>query len=299
MRYWPQHNPQYGLVFFLLLFDHRITYRTFLSRFGITDNRPHSCGTIYAAVNNLHRSHRYLADSTAILTTIPGPFEPRLEQQNHILEPIKDGLKKLYAGKTNFVSVLTVDDKKKNTGMLMNVYGRRLPAQVHVIASMQASDIPASRKFSGSAGHSHKTHPCNVCYLTTADINTPAGYDIPSIVSPLVLLQRPDVDSNVDFKLRDDFIQLKHAFQSYHASTKKARTEILDKYGARFTEMNWLPGWLPVKSSPLDYMHNLYGQICAPPLILLRHFPVRNCQGFLDRGYRCWLLVRQGSMARI
>lgn len=59
----------------------------------------------------------------------------------------------------------------------MNMYGRVLPAVVHVAVQLNTSDVPACRKLNGAAGHAHKVHPCNFCLLAKADINTLDGYD--------------------------------------------------------------------------------------------------------------------------
>ncbi|KAJ7120571.1 hypothetical protein C8R43DRAFT_1136739 [Mycena crocata] len=150
--------------------------------FGITDNRPHSCGAIYAVFNDIYRAVRYTSDNAPILTTIPGPFEPSLEQLNHIVMPIKDGLMKLYGGEFQAVGI-----------------------------------------------HLHEN----------------AGLG-PSL-------------TGADFKLRDDWEQLAHAFRSYRAKSETARTKILDETGSRHSEMNWIPGWGPIKCAPLDFMHNFYG----------------------------------------
>ncbi|RDB19230.1 hypothetical protein Hypma_013499 [Hypsizygus marmoreus] len=191
--------------------------------FGITDKRPHSAGAIYACFNNLHRSVRFLPHNVYLAMTIPGPTEPSLEQLNHILAPLQEGLKQLYAG------------------VMMQMYGRRLPAQVYTMATMETSDIPASRKFTGAAAHSHKAHTCNYCFISHEELNLPSGYDIER------------------FQMRDDFEQLKHAFECGNARTKKDRQKIFDDHGSRHSEMNWLPGWLPITSAPVDFMHNIYG----------------------------------------
>lgn len=73
-------------------------------------------------------------------------------------------------------------------GRLFKVYGHEKLVMTHGIASLQACDIPASRKFSGAAGHSHKTHPCNVCFIVHDDINLEAGYDVSGSESPSLLI---------------------------------------------------------------------------------------------------------------
>ncbi|KAH9913001.1 uncharacterized protein BXZ73DRAFT_93026 [Epithele typhae] len=52
---------------------------------------------------------------------------------------------------------------------------------------------------------------------------------------------------------------LRYSFLSKDASTKKARKQILDESGKRFSAMDELVGWSPVSSSAVDFMHNFYG----------------------------------------
>lgn len=59
----------------------------------------------------------------------------------------------------------------------MHMYGRVLPPVVHVAVQLNTSDVPATRKLTGAAGHSHKMHPCNFCLITLAEINMMDGYD--------------------------------------------------------------------------------------------------------------------------
>ncbi|KAF8987453.1 hypothetical protein BDQ17DRAFT_1393527 [Cyathus striatus] len=189
--------------------------------FGITDNRPHSTGALYGCFNNLHRSVHYLPRNIYLAMTIPSPKEPSLDQMNYLLTPLVKDLK----------------------CMIMRMYEKVLPPQVNIMGSMQVSDLPASRKFSGAASHSHKQHPCSFCHITHDDINLPAGYDIPN------------------FELRDDFEQLKYTFKWQQARSICAQKKIFNDYGSCHSEMNYLPGWLPISSSPLDFMHNYYDVI--------------------------------------
>ncbi|TFK48361.1 hypothetical protein OE88DRAFT_1684365 [Heliocybe sulcata] len=202
--------------------------------FGITENRPHSAGGVYIVFNNLSRSIRFLECNVHLVTTIPGPKEPSLEQLNHTMEPLKDEIKLLYAGKCDTYPHV-------NLCLVMDMYGHRIPPQVHCTCGMKCSDIPASRKGTGAAGHSHKTHPCNVCHVSLDEINLPSGYDIDN------------------FMLRNDFVQLRHAERSRTAKTKKERTAILDEHGSRYSCLNDIPGWRPIQNAPLDPMHNIYG----------------------------------------
>lgn len=59
--------------------------------------------------------------------------------------------------------------------------------------------------------------------------------------------------------MRDDWEQLGHAARSQTAITKVAKRNILDAHGVRHSILNDLPGWLPSRRSPIDFMHNFYG----------------------------------------
>ncbi|TFK78213.1 hypothetical protein K466DRAFT_507641, partial [Polyporus arcularius HHB13444] len=194
-----------------------------LDWFGVTENRPHSVGAIYISFNNLDRSVRYLQRNVHLITVIPGPTEPSLEQLNHILEPIVVEMKTLYAG----VSV--------------TVKGLRLPQELHAGLECHTSDVPASSKLKGTASHSHKTHLCGCCYITQEELDTLAAYDIHN------------------FKLRDDWEMLSASFKAKECTSKAARKRVLDSTGKRYSIFDELPGWLPVKSSAYDFMHNFYG----------------------------------------
>lgn len=228
------------------------------NRCGITDNRPHSCGAVYVAFNDLHRSVRYLPHNVLLVMTIPGPHEPSLEQLNYILAPLIRDLKILYKGNL-FLRYIFIPELTTSSGRLFKVYGHTNPIMTHGVATLQACDIPASRKFSGAAGHSHKTHPCNVCFIVHDDINSDAGYNVSGNILRFLFSNFESADDDLlGFKLRDDYVQLKHAFKSQKAKTKKKRGEILDEFGSRHTQINLIPGWLPIRSSPHDFMHNYY-----------------------------------------
>ncbi|KIY48977.1 hypothetical protein FISHEDRAFT_42291 [Fistulina hepatica ATCC 64428] len=196
-----------------------------LDWFGITDSRPHSTGAFYNSFDRLNRAVRYLPHNVHLATVIPGPHEPSLEQLNNVLMPWVQGMRRLYAG------------------LMMQVYEHRLPQRVYAVAACSSCDLPASRKFFGKAGVMHDTQMCDICHVSKADLNRASGYDIEHFV------------------LRDDFEQLKHAFKSQNARTKKDCRAILDAHGMRYSAVNILPGWLPISSSVIDFMHNFYGQV--------------------------------------
>lgn len=91
---------------------------------------------------------------------IPGPHEPSLEELNWVLLDMVAEIAELYEG------------------IKMRVYGSNLLKDVNVFPLFQTSDIPASRKIAGAAGHAHKIHPCNFCFISIDELNLPSGYDI-------------------------------------------------------------------------------------------------------------------------
>ncbi|KAH9935806.1 hypothetical protein B0H21DRAFT_878742 [Amylocystis lapponica] len=227
----------------LLECDLGLSFTLNVDWFGITENRPHSCGGVYITCNNLHRSVRYLQQNIILVTTVPGPKEPSLEQLNYVFAPLVRDMKILGTGTIYLSASLSVS--QVSSGVVMLAYSRAIPPRVHAGFELHVSDIQASRKVTGSAAHSHKAHPCNICLIEHDGINLPAGYDI------------------ANFVLRDDWKQLKAGFKSKNATSAKTRKEVLDATGSRHTELNEIPGWLPVNGSALDYMHNFFGMVEA------------------------------------
>lgn len=65
----------------------------------------------------------------------------------------------------------------------------------------------------------------------------------------------------LDFRLRNDEEQLRHANDSNVARTEVARKAILDEHGVRYSVMNEVPGCMPIRRAPIDFMHNFYGYL--------------------------------------
>ncbi|KAG1718620.1 hypothetical protein EDB19DRAFT_1899167 [Suillus lakei] len=129
------------------------------SMMGILENRPHSSGPIYYAINDLPRDQQFLQVNVICAAIMPGPKEPNIVQINHCLEPSTHELMEL-----------------KN-GVKMDVYGEEELADVFTDNEALACDMPASHKCNGTAGHSHNFHPCAFCDIDIIKINTPEGYN--------------------------------------------------------------------------------------------------------------------------
>lgn len=102
------------------------------------------------------------------------------------------------------------------------------------------SDMPATKKLIGAAGHAHNAHPCNICDMDLAGINDPRGYE-PENLQP----KAPPSDL------------LRSIFESRETSDK-ARDGSYVKYGFRFGELLRCTGMDPALSSPVDPLHNSF-----------------------------------------
>ena len=111
--------------------------------------------------------------------------EPSKEDLNNCIDPLKDELKQLYSGEyihsNHPISLIT-----SFKGLIMKVYERRLPQRVHAATLFDASDVPASRKLQGAAGHSHRKHPVvSATLLSTKSI--PKKAMMPQVVKLLFI----------------------------------------------------------------------------------------------------------------
>ncbi|KAJ3002591.1 hypothetical protein NUW54_g5766 [Trametes sanguinea] len=178
----------------------------------------YSVGAIYLTVCNNPRSKRFLREETFLLATIPGPDEPSLEQLNHILQIFIPDLLELYEG------------------VEMGVFGQKDPQPVNCFLYANASDLPAARKASGLRGHTSKWFMCPVCKQPLHSLTDPRCFD-------------PD-----HLEYRDENRFLKYAYRARNADPI-TRDEIAEERGVRWSALNLLPDWLPVMSTPTEFMH--------------------------------------------
>ncbi|KAG2050544.1 hypothetical protein BDR06DRAFT_998615 [Suillus hirtellus] len=187
---------------------------------GILENRPHSSGPIYYAINNLPQDQQFLQVNVICAAIMLGPKEPNIVQINHCLEPSTHELMEL-----------------KN-GVKMDVYGEEGLVDVFADNEALACNMPASHKCNGTAGHSHDFHPCAFCDIDIVKINTPEGY-------------------NNSWTAKDDHHMLRQSFYSKDATPTRQEV-ILQDHRVRFSILNVIPGWLPLRKSALDFMHCIF-----------------------------------------
>ncbi|KAG1900836.1 uncharacterized protein F5891DRAFT_1225460 [Suillus fuscotomentosus] len=129
---------------------------------GILENRPHSIGAIYFAINDLPRDQCFLQINVICAAVLPGPKEPNVQQINHCLEPSTKEMMLLQ----NSIKMDIIDEDE--------------PANIYADNQILDCDMPAAHKLLGTAGHSHDMHPCLYCDTDITKINTREGYDYSS-----------------------------------------------------------------------------------------------------------------------
>ncbi|KAI0759275.1 hypothetical protein BD413DRAFT_496211 [Trametes elegans] len=189
--------------------------------YGVTEGRPHSVGSIYVTFNNLDREVQYLQHNVHLSQNTPRPKEPSNEQMIHLIKPLYEEAKQLYAG------------------ILLAIAGRTEPAEVYGGFKMQICNLPGLRKLKAAAVHNHKHCPCFFCKIVREDINTPAGYDVEN------------------FTLHKNWQQITNAFAWCDAMTEKECKQLFEENGQQWAKFFELPGWMP-SGCAIDYMHNFY-----------------------------------------
>ncbi|EIW80794.1 hypothetical protein CONPUDRAFT_57479 [Coniophora puteana RWD-64-598 SS2] len=109
---------------------------------------------------------------------------------------------------------------------------------VHVYLWLNCSDLLSTRKVNGTSGHSSNRFMCDKCYATSYELASPSCYD-PS-----------------QFRLQEDWRHLKYAFMA-HADPESA-DEIRTRRGVSWSSLNYLPGWMPSQSAPVEFMHGVF-----------------------------------------
>jgi len=179
-----------------------------------------SFGTIALFCLNLPPSLRNKHENIFLFGIMPGPTEPSLEQINHLLRPLVKQLLYHYEVGITIPTPTSPDGQLFQSALLTLV-----------------SDLPASRKTAGFASHS-ATHFCPNCDLTLHDIGS------------------------LDFEgweRRSWREQKLWARESRHAQNKAEKDDILKERGMRYSVLNELPYWDPIKMNLLDTMHLLSG----------------------------------------
>lgn len=178
-----------------------------------------SDGSIAMICVLLPPSLRLISSNVFLAGIIPAP-EPSQEEVNHFLRPVVDKL------------VSAWDNGVWYTRTYRYPEGRN----VYSAVALEVSDLPASRKIAGQAGHSAHCF-CSLCHLKLGDIN-----------NVRTSMWRPKTGAEI----------LQHALAWQDAPNKTAQRKLYKAYGVRWSELHRLPYWDPTKHVVIDAMHTLF-----------------------------------------
>jgi hypothetical protein len=178
-----------------------------------------SVGSIVMALLNLPPSLRYKTENLYLFGVIPGPKEPSLEQVDHYVSALVDQLLPSW----------------KDGIWLKKTHRHPDGRLLHSAIATAVSDLPASRKVHGFAGHSaHKF--CAICHLTKDQIR----------------------DFNPASWKKRDCTEHRAAAEAWRdASTQAGQKSLFKENGVRWSSMLKLPYWDPTKFVVVDSMHAL------------------------------------------
>ncbi|XP_077050070.1 uncharacterized protein LOC143696996 [Siphateles boraxobius] len=185
---------------------------------------PYSVGVIYLVVLNLPREERFKDENMILVGVIPGPKEPKLNM-NAYLEPLVDDLREFWEG------VVLMDSSP-------------LGCQVYRAALLcLSSDIPASRKCGGFVGHG-ALRGCNKCLKKFTKTSFGGKTDFSGFDRSTWTL-RTSEEHKIFAKMTEK------------ATTKAAQKKLEAQYGARWSELFFLPYYDAIRFVVIDHMHNL------------------------------------------
>ncbi|KAF8480610.1 hypothetical protein JB92DRAFT_2766223, partial [Gautieria morchelliformis] len=112
-------------------------------------------------------------------------------------------------------------------------------SSTHATILMSNSDLPASRKTAGLAGHTSEEWFCPFCTHRFSSLISSECFD------------------HYKFKAREPWRFIKYSFLA-HFTSQAMRDEIAVQHGKCWSAFDALPGWIPSLSSPLEWMHMVY-----------------------------------------
>jgi hypothetical protein len=177
-----------------------------------------SLGAVALVCLNLPLAERYKIENMFLFGVIPGPTEPKLDQMNHVLEPLISEMKEFWRG------VWFTKTHQFPQGRL--IFAAIFPL---------IGDLPAIRKTGGFSSHA-ATQFCSFCEINLQDIN---------IIDINQFTQKTH-------EAHMERVQRWEGSDSFHMREKIAKLE-----GARGSILNELPYWRSVEHCGIEVMHNL------------------------------------------
>lgn len=192
-----------------------------------------SVGVIVMTCLNLPPEERWKEENVYLVGILPGPAQQ--SQLNSILQPLVNALLHFWENGTHFVGIP----------------GHEKPRLVRCALGQLICDLPAARKVTGLRGHS-ATYNCSVCL---ASRNT---------ISDLSLTFRL-VQDPTTARSRETHMEHAAKYKSTFDSEGKTFAEKLLKKSpaaVRWSVLNELPYWDPIKCTVIDSMHLVLLGLC-------------------------------------
>jgi Transposase family tnp2 len=185
-----------------------------------------STGVVVMSCLNLPPSERYLEENLYVVALLPGREQgPDI---NPSLKPLVDDLLRYWHKGVTFIGIPST-----KAAILVRC------ALVQLVC-----DLPAARKVAGFLHHS-ATHPCSICLTTKKDILH---------VDPL--LQREFFDHMANA------LQYKDRLTKHGTKAAEKLLEGKNPHAVRWSVLNDLPYWDPIKCTVLDVMHLVLLGLC-------------------------------------
>ena len=194
--------------------------------FRVYKHTSYSIGMIYLVIQNLPRTLRFKPENILIVSSIPGPHEPKLTI-NSYLKSMVDELLDLW--------------KSVQLECSSSVLGHKT---IRVALALICSDIPATRKLCGFYGF-NALYGCSKC---------------------MKKFPKPSKKEPTDFSgfQRDSWtardLRAHHtiALEAKQANSNAAREKIQSELGVRYSELLRLPYLDIIRCHLIDPMHNLF-----------------------------------------
>jgi hypothetical protein len=205
-------------------------------RFQAVDRSSHSSGALYLTLCNNPRNICYIREETILLMAIPGPIEPSLDEMNNIMEPVVEDFLDLGKGMSSDFS--THYNTHTCTGAQFRVHGHEQREIAHCQLQANVSDLPASRKVSGLAGHMSKHFMCPFCEMPFYRLVDPNCYDPLSESQLLVTVYHADT---VEFHQHSNFVMIGGTSNTdIEHATLTLQSQMKSSYGVVFDGLHSL-----------------------------------------------------------
>ncbi|KEP48257.1 transposase family Tnp2 protein [Rhizoctonia solani 123E] len=190
----------------------------YFNPFGLmAAGKNRSVGCFFMICLNLPPDCRYNASNAYLVSMIPGPSEPKLENQPMFVGPIVNDMMELYS------TGIWISRTHKYPN------GRRVRAAI----AIKSMDTPAARGAGGFATHSH-TRFCHACNAT---------------------LDKIDCTCLQHFQLRNNESHRAQVSHWGNAKSIKDQKKIYDLYGVRWVDWLKFPWWNPTDVIVVGPMH--------------------------------------------